>query len=324
MTAGEGLAARAPYRFCREIEQASGHGIMAVQYLAAALDLKPLLDDWVEPGRLEDFRRACRRYGLKVLPDVRFLNVRLEDVPRDVVGRDRLTSTVAYAAPLGGREGQIHVYVSRHARLLRHGMWYPLIVKGRVIHTPYTDTLRYGELLGYPDCCVRFFARKNNWSRYSYLYEAFKNTQGHAHRLCNPFLKDTCYSYIYHMPCSYRCRATISAAGGLRARLNRLEPALVKEIDAAASGPFLVLYERDFLGFDGRLRGDELEYNDVFRLQPWSGPDPLLEALRRGSRVRLKGRRLEIGRGAVTLRRLRLPLEDWAPRFPFIIEFGRG
>ena len=49
------------YRFCREILDAAGHPTMAVQYMAVALGLKPLLDDWVPKPRLKAYLAACRR-----------------------------------------------------------------------------------------------------------------------------------------------------------------------------------------------------------------------------------------------------------------------
>lgn len=122
--------------------------MQALQYVAAALGLKPLLDDWIPKHRLPDFIKACRRYGLRVTADVQFQTVALSTISDRVVGKANLTSTTAYAVPLEADPiGSTHVYVSRHRSLLREGMWYPLIVRGRVIQPPYADTLRYGDQL---------------------------------------------------------------------------------------------------------------------------------------------------------------------------------
>ena len=132
------LLAGAPYRFCREIIELIGHERLGLQYMEVVLGFKPLLDDWVPKRHLNRYIAACRRYGLHVLPDIQFATLSRDQVPLQVIGRERLTSTVAYGIPVKADfSGSVHVYVSRKPGLLRRGMWYPLIIRGRVLSTPW-------------------------------------------------------------------------------------------------------------------------------------------------------------------------------------------
>jgi len=311
-----------PKNFCREYVEVKGSSIQLAMFMAVVLGIKPLMDDWIPVEKLEEFKKVCRRYKLKIRENVIFRNISKEDIPDNVLGKEFLTTTSAYGYPLGSKvEGQVHLFISKEKRLLKRGMWYPVIVKNRVIFQPRIDSLKYGYVLGYPECCIRLFKKYNNWLKYSYLYEAYINTRGTPSFLCNPFLKDTSFSYIYHMPCSYSCKETIKLAGQLREAIKKLEPDYVRLTDTYLKMPFLVFYERKFYCFDGVLKGNEIRYKNVYFSSPDKSKDDYGKYFKKADLLKLEGRRIVLLRKNTIIRSIDIELNDFAPEFPFLIKF---
>ncbi|NDD28184.1 MAG: hypothetical protein EB084_07955 [Proteobacteria bacterium] len=152
-----------PERFGRDWCELRGHSSQIVNFMATALGHKPLFDDWIEVDRLQALRDVCAAYGLHVEAESVFVMVDKEKMPERVLGRESIASTSAYGAPLeacppeGGwasMGARVHVFISRDPERLRHGMWYPLVIRDRVLWAPRADVLSYGRHLGYPPCCV--------------------------------------------------------------------------------------------------------------------------------------------------------------------------
>lgn len=235
-------------------------------FAATALGVKPLFDDWVEAERLDQFISLCGSYGLKVKPDSLFVRSRADK--SEIIGGENITTTFHEGKPFrpGAREGEVHVFVSRSeesiAEARRFG-WYPVIIKGRLINKPYMDNILFGRALGYPECCIDFFRRYNDWKRFSHPYEAFKNTPDTDKRpgsyLCNNLLMDWTFSLIHHLPCSYRCERTMVSAKRMEDAISEVEPGFVERAKDRLSRPFLVFGERHFVRFDGKLteRGEQ-------------------------------------------------------------------
>lgn len=311
-----------PESFCREFVEIRGNSMQLTLFMALVLGLKPLMDDWVPRSRLPEYLAMLERYGLH--HRIECLKVIL---PRErvaaAVGADTLTSTIALGLPPDADlEGVVHIFLSRDRSLLKHGMWYPVIVKGRVIWPPHADVLKYGRYLGYPPCCVTFFRQWNDWTRYSFLAEIHRNSEGaRPHLLCNPLTKDATYSYIYHMPCRWDCPATVQRASRLRAELLEREPELVRRIDWHLSLPALVFYERKHFVFEGTLHGRRLEYSAVHY------PDGMPEGwephsrLAQGDSLELAGTTVRIYRGSELIDEIPARREGFAPERPFLVQF---
>ena len=143
-----------PRRFCREYVEACGGSAQLFMFMAAVLGLKPMMDHWVEPSRLEALREVCDVYGLYLKPDVIHVNVH-RDYAAGAIGGAKLSSTISLGFPLSAPEAdmsaarggkpRVHVFIARDKRLLNYGMWYPAICSGRVTWPPYADILDYGR-----------------------------------------------------------------------------------------------------------------------------------------------------------------------------------
>lgn len=313
-----------PHDFCREYVGVKGNSVQLVMFMAVVLGIKPLMDDWVPVERWNEFKKVCRKYKLKVRENVVFDTFPKEDLPDSIIGKEYLTTTSAYGYPLkAGCKGQVHVFIAREEAVLRKGMWYPVIVRGRVIFQPRMDSLSYGYVLGYPDCCIKFFRKYNNWLKYSYLYEAYRNTRGTPSFFCNPFLKDTSFSYIYHMPCSYNCSATIKLAGGLRKAILKREPGYVQMIDERLKMPFLVFYERKFYCFDGLMKANRVCYKKPYFPSPDFKKDTYGKFLSEADTLQLDGYRLKLTKKGKDFKNLNVgPQGNFAPEYPFLIDFS--
>ncbi|MDD2751974.1 MAG: hypothetical protein PHN59_02470 [Candidatus Omnitrophica bacterium] len=314
-----------PKGFCREYVEIKGNSSQLAMFMATVLGIKPLMDDWINAGRLKEFRKVCKQYGLKIREDVLFDSVPKSDLPVNILGRDFITTTSAYGYPVGSRQDiGVHVFISKNEALLKEGMWYPVIIKNRVIFQPRIDSLKYGYTLGYPECCIKFFRKFNNWLKYSYLYEVYSNTKGRPSFLCNPFLKDTSFSYIYHMPCSYDCKATVRLTSRLRTEIKRREPGYVDLVDGYLKKSFLAFYERKIYCFDGSLRNNEIKYKR-FQFTTYTKKeyeDEYSGYFKQADTVKLLGRNIILSRGGKVIRQLELKWSSFAPEFPFMIQFS--
>lgn len=240
-------------------------------FMAVALGVKPCFDDWIPIDRFDEFVKVCRDYGLYVETDVVFTEPPADK--KDVVGSENLTTTFftgkGFAKNI--KDGEVHVFVSssRKAALeAKKTGWYSVVINNRSINKPFVDHLRFGKALGFPDCCVDFFRKYNNWNIYSHPYETFKNTpvkngraRGSYH--CNNFLMDNTYFFIHHLPCSYRCESTISLASRVEEKIREVEPEFVKNTVELLTKPLLVFGERHFIIFDGKIKDGALSYSNA-------------------------------------------------------------
>ena len=311
-----------PKFFCQDYVQVKGNSMQLGMFMATVLGIKPLMDEWISTEKLKEFKKICKKYGLKIREDVIFQTIPKGDVPDNVLGKHNLTTTSAYGWPLNsGKKGRVHVFISKDEKLFSKGMWYPVIIKNRVINQPRMDGLKYGYVLGYPDCCIKFFRKYNNWVKYSYLYKAYINTKGKPSFLCNPLLKDLSFSYIYHMPCSYSCDETSKFVARLRKEIKKREPEYVKLTDQFLKMPFLVFYERKFYCFEGTLKRNEIKYKSFYFPSPDNTKDDLGKYLVQGDCLRLEGRDIVLLKEGKVFKKLTVKLTEFAPEYPFLINF---
>lgn len=311
-----------PKSFCREFVDVKGTAIQLGMIMSTVLGIKPLMDDWIPANKIDDYKAVCKSYGLKLREDVIFLTVAKNQLQSDIVGRECLTTTLAYALPIEKDIiGLIHVFISKSEKMLEKGMWYPVIIKDRVIFSPIADLLRYGYVLGYPDCCIRFFRTYNNWNRYSHLYEIYINTKSRPSFLCNPLMKDTSFSYIYHMPCSFSCAQTMSTVSRLRQEIKKREPGYVALTDRYLKMPFLVFYEKKYYCFEGALKGNEIKYKNCHSLFSDPSLDIYDDDFKKADTLRLEGRRIILSRRNRAFRQINVVCDKFAPEHPFLIQF---
>lgn len=317
-----------PKRFCRELVEAQGHSTQLPVLMAVAAGLKPCADVWVRAGRLKKFTDGCRKYGIKYRADVNFNTVTRSQIPGNIIGKGNLTTTFAYGRPFDPRlrSGEVHLFISRSSEALEAGFrygWYPVIVNGRVMEKPLADGYRFGLFLGYPDCCVDFFQKYNDWSQYNFLLEILRNTKyEEASFLCNPFPRDRIYAYIPHMPCSYGCEKTKLMAGRLRDVILKEEPIFARKIDQHLQMPFLVFYERKVYAFDGELKRGNIYYRQVYHSGNGADYNPYEQDLCQGDRLALEGRSVVILKKGRRIKILTPPKVDFGQENPFFAQFS--
>lgn len=317
-----------PKKFCREFVQLKGHSGQLPMIMATVKGLKPSMDDWVRADKYRRYEKICAHYGLHVMPDTTFKMVSKSSVQSKTIGGGRLNTTVALGKPFSGKnkdkDFDVHVFISKSKKNLERCFqdgWYPLIVSGRLIEKPLADNFRFGRWLGYPDCCVNYFRRYNNWYKYSHLYEIFKNTPGKFNFLCNPLFKNAIYSYIYHMPCSYECRATADFAVKVREAIREEEKMFADAIDQHLQLPALVFYEGKIYAFEGKISNGRLHYTKVYYVGTNKDGNIYEKSLLRGDCVFIEGRDAVVLKKGKLIKRLSGKKEGFASEYPFIIQF---
>lgn len=290
-------------------------------FLATALGVKDSYDEWIRTRDYDTFVEMCKGYGLHVEPDVLFVSPEDQSDKSGIIGAGNITTTFMMAEPFSKeKNGDVHVFVSRSketAKKAKRAGWYPMVVNGRLINRPFVDHLRFGKCLGFPDCCVDFFAQYNNWNVYSHPYESFKRTKKPSY-YCNNFLMDHAYSYIHHIPCSYDCEKTKAFAKEVEKKLSEVDPEFVKEAKRVLSKPYLIFDERNFIVFDGKLEDSTFYYTDTQYFENLAKPEDRLEFyedIKRGNNLVVEKDRLVIKKDDETIKTVPKK-EEW-----FAIDF---
>lgn len=321
-----------PKKFCREFVEIKGYSVQSTMIMATVLGIKPCMDDWVRADKFEEYRKICKKYGLYIMPDTIFNVVENNTIPLGVIGRENLTTTKAFGSLFSktklkstDKNDAVHIFISKSKKDLgacfKNG-WYPLIIKNRVINKPLIDSFKFGYGLGYPQCCVAFFQKYNNWTKYSFLYEIYKNTpKGKYRYLCNPFTKDATYSYTYYMPCFYNCPTTLDLSAQIRAGIQKEEPEFVKAIDRHLKLPLLVFYERKFYAFEGEIKNNKIYYRKAYFIGQMPENNLYEADLNKGNCILLDDKDVVILCNGKLIKRIKWKKRYFAPEFPFIIQF---
>jgi hypothetical protein len=134
--------------------------------------------------------------------------------------------------------------------------------------------VRSGELLGYPPCCVRFFAGLKRQDDEAVL-EAYRKNPGlalHASPIFNIF--PPLASPVTWYPCSFHCAASMARAGTMAADMQMLGKGLTASLDHLA-GITLVFERFLFVHLHGACRSEGwVKYGSVSDALSWTR-DPL-------------------------------------------------
>lgn len=257
-----------PESFCREFVELRGHSALLYNYMAVALEVKPLLDDWIPVGVFEDFERVCRtKYGLHVKAGAVWTAEASDEYLKSISPGETLSTTKFFGARYDKniKGGNLHVFVSKSKDNLEKGFqsgWYPLIINHKVAQKPYIDFIRFGYALGYPACCVDYFLKENPGGDFLAKIYGPKNVRYDFR--CNCLAKDTSFSYIYHMPCGASCAETIKYTNALREEIKKRDPLYVEVIDRHLKAPYLYFGEQDIYAFDGTASGGHIAYKKSY------------------------------------------------------------
>lgn len=314
-----------PRKFCREYIAVKRNSSQLISFMAVVLGVKPLMDDWIRKDKLKDFKKICQKYKLYLKSSAIFTDVNNPKWEEAAIGKETLTTTKAQGFPPEAKiNGNVHVFISRKKQNLETGFkngWYPLVIKNRVINKPYIDYIKFGYDLGYPDCCIRFFHKYNDWRYYSHLYEILKNTKGKPSFLANPLTRLTSLSYITHLPCSFDCPATIKKSKKLRALIQKKEPDFIKRVDQILKSSFLVFYEDIIYGFEGEVIKERLYYQKVYFLGGDQNKNFYQKELEKGNTLFVKNRKVFILKDNKIQTKIIFLKTKEKPIIPFLIQF---
>jgi len=221
---------------------------MLTQYVAVVAGLRRAMDDWIPARHFPVFCELMAQQGLTVKADCVFKPL-VDDSTLE--GKSLAPTTQAAGLPFpeamdDSPRTRVHVIVSSRsdwvAQTLAAG-WYPVFVDRRMVRKPLVDHRRLGIAFGYPDCCVDFFIKHNDWPRFNTLADAARAST----RLrweTNCLLKHSPWSTLFHMPCSFDCQATVDYSRKLLAVLSEWDAGYARRIQASLRQCFLVISER--------------------------------------------------------------------------------
>lgn len=314
-----------PRKFCREYVICKGSNSQLIPFMAVVLGEKPAMDDWIKTDKLKEFKKLCKKYNLYFKIDSIFVEPGNSKWEKIAIGKEILTTTKAGGFPPEAKiNGVFHIFISKTKKNLEKAFkngWYPLVIKNRVIYKPFVDSIKFGYDLGYPDCCVKFFLKYNDWRYFSHLYETFKNTKGKPSFLANPLTRLTSLSYISHLPCAFNCKKTIEKSKKLRSLIRAREPEFIKKVDQILKKPFLVLYEDMIYGFDGKVVKNRLYYQKVYFLGNDLNLNLYQSKLESGDNLFVKEKSIFIFKGKKLQDEIKFPETNRKPIIPFLIQF---
>ena len=314
-----------PKKFCREYVALKGGNSQLITFMAVVLGVKPLMDDWIRKDKLKDFKKICQKYKLCLKPSAIFADINNPQLEKTAIGKEVLTTTKTRGFPPEAKiNGEVHVFISKTRHNLEAGFkngWYPLVVKNRVINKPYIDYIKFGYNLGYPDCCVKFYQKYNDWRYYSHLYEILKNTKGKPSFLANPLTRLTSLSYVAYLPCSFDCSVTIKTSKKLRALIQQKEPDFIKSVDQILKAPFLVFYEDMIYGFEGKIVKNRLYYQKAYFFGGDLNKNLYQSKLEEGNNLFIKDKKVFILRDNKIQTKIIFPKTKQKPIVPFLIQF---
>ncbi|NSW56577.1 MAG: hypothetical protein HPY44_11215 [Armatimonadetes bacterium] len=161
------------------------------------------------------------------------------------------------------------------------------------------DPVRFGRLLGYPDCCVSFFLdcteRRHLPDGADLVAAVGWPPSGRYDPLINYACRHFGYALISHFPCRWDCEGSLAVATGTLSALEKHAPELARETltcletDVAHALPYVVAWRERRTGdclrvSEAAYHTGELMVSDLLRLR-----DGRLEVFRDGAMVAQAG-----------------------------------
>jgi len=238
------------------------------------LGLKPLMDTFLRYEQFLVLKEAAEKRGVLLGHNGIMMSKPREKFLRRKEKHRNLGTTKAIAIPFDEekKDALVHVFISRSPDKIeeaRRLTWYNLFVSEYQLVQPAIDNFRYGATLGFPECCVRFYAGHNGrfidenytWE-WNTPFEVYKNTRGEFSFLCNHIPMDHCYFLIHHYPCSYDCPETKKIAGDLLEGIKSIDREYGEKIERYLKLPYLMFNEKKAFVFQGEVKGNRIEYSD--------------------------------------------------------------
>lgn len=299
------------------------YGLQLPSLIATAYGLKPAMDMWVRADAWHSFRDLITSLGLHCHVDNYF--------DRDPIATSKiqppvsLTTTRAVLSSKFATHEEAHVFLARSQQDLFNAVcagWYPLIVNGRVIDKHLADHEKFGQALGYPECCREFFRKNNNWHYDNTYYAAYQNTASVPQILSNGLLRHTAFSIIPHIACSFICDSTMDYGAKLLALIaQEVSTSYANEISRRLAAPILCLSELKIYRFEGFIQSsNQVQYSSVEPVNPTGYADPLYKMLIQGDGCVVDSNVLRIYSGGCQIHAYQARADQHGPEIPFIIQ----
>jgi hypothetical protein len=288
---------------------------------AVLCGVKPAADVWITQALVPDFRLLAKQWGLSFHIDPHF--DRFDERAIRASNAQFGTTRAAIAKTKDGR-AEAHIFIAKSSQALGETVaagWYPLVIDNSIVEKNVADHVRFGRALGYPECCIRFFRRRNHWFYDNTPYAAYRNTRGSANLLSNGLPRNTAFALIAHMPCSFACSETIRQAEKVLSFIRSEAPLYAEHIVRRLSLPMLSLSELRLFAFNGTLvNSNRIEYDAVEPLNPTTQEDLLLKALRNGTACIVDRHIVNIERQGVIVECYLARGDQYGPECPFILK----
>jgi len=175
------------------------------------------------------------------------------------------------------------------------------------------DRLALGKLLGYPECCIKGFIESLSVET-EFISSGLKKTQKTPSFFCNGIFNieskwfggsdsfkqdEQAFSnfnrlfLIKHIPHSLDCPESINLGRKTLELLEKESPEFAKEIVDALKRPFLYFNYFDWLAFKGKVRGQELIYEEVIGNLSYSSDDKIKQIVQ-GNRLIVSDKKIII------------------------------
>ncbi|MCD4784757.1 MAG: DUF483 domain-containing protein [Candidatus Eremiobacteraeota bacterium] len=241
---------------------------------AVCLGLKPLMDTFLRYEHFLALKEKAKTKGILFGHNGIMMSHPQERFLRRKERRRNLGTTKMIAIPFDEerKDALVHAFISRSPDKIEEARkltWYNLFVGEHQLVQPAIDNFRYGATLGFPDCCVRFYAGHNGrflddnhtWE-WNTPFEVYRNTRGEFSFLCNHIPMDHCYFLIHHYPCSYNCPETIKLAGDILEGIRSIDREYGDKIERYLKLPYLLFNEKKAFVFEGEIKGNRITYSD--------------------------------------------------------------
>jgi hypothetical protein len=255
----------------RDLVEVRGSEQQLCQYVAVLSGIRRSLDDWIPINRFDAYKLFAARLGLVVEVDCLFKPI-TDDAP--VFGTNYMPTTRAAGACYhhgvdDNPATSVHVVVSSRSDWAAEALgssWYSVAVDGRIVRKPLVDHVRFGRALGYPECCIQFFIRNNDFPRLNTIAQA-AHASTTIHWEANCLAKHTPWMTIFHMPCSFDCGATRTYTAAVLSEVKRLDSDYTLKVESFLRQRFLLINEilcyalvNTRASADGRLAYDHALY----------------------------------------------------------------
>ena len=191
--------------------------------------------------------------------------------------------------PFKGR-GHFFVYISKDNDTNEKAMEY----EGN--NFSKKDDRKLGELLGYPECCIKNFIDKESEGRRDFVIENYKSSGKSPNYLLNFILDFSAFHLISHFPCSFNCKESEKISKNLLEILKKENFLLSKETEEYLKMPILYSNNRNFILFNGTANENLIKYHDfyVFSSQKKAFRESFISNLKEGNEMKISDKNLVI------------------------------